>query len=514
MGIFTGISEFLYIIGGSYLSGFLQVLLMQSIVPFAMFFSLILLRYRGNPICRTARAILDKNNIVYTEIYIGDEDIARAEGENICRLYVNGRSIGDIPSRLKFAKPPDHDFVSSAFSAIGNYCCPKSSKKNKEQDRERRLSTNQDFDISSGLITVQGSTSTLDSTLATQTLFSDIDPAELTGEVLLFTDAHSWKRHLATFFSVPQYIGVILLMVGLIVTTVPELWYHGSTPVDSWMWILVFLVASIPLALSNVYKEIAFHTIPEMDVWYLNAWSVLTQFFFGMLYAPLAAKMVGLEIVDLLPNIWHGFLCLFGWNSITRDQGYSCVANDPNCATFNGLAIFGCCDSCDGSLADVSLIPAGVAVLAYVIALACYNTFFALVTKHGSASLAFVSASTSLPLASITFAFEFIMGKHVMQPGQINNTVTMIGLVIVLLGLFTYGVIDMWVRRKAKEKLLGEIEHPYFGSAYPYEASSLGAMHGSRGSLTIKQPIDESAALMRKIKIDPETSTSYAPESI
>lgn len=72
----------------------------------------------------------------------------------------------------------------------------------------------------------------------------------------------------------------------------------------------------------------------------------------------------------------------------------------------------------------------------------------------------------------------------------------------------------MWVRRKAKEKLLGEIEHPYFGSAYPYEASSLGAMHGSRGSLTIKQPIDESAALMRKIKIDPETSTSYAPESI
>lgn len=62
-----------------------------------MFFSLILLRYRGNPICRTARAILDKNNIVYTEIYIGDEDIARAEGENICRLYVNGTCHPIIP---------------------------------------------------------------------------------------------------------------------------------------------------------------------------------------------------------------------------------------------------------------------------------------------------------------------------------------------------------------------------------------------------------------------------------
>jgi hypothetical protein len=55
-----------------------------------MIFSLLLLRYRGNRICQIARAILDRNGVKYTELYLGEDVIAKAEGAHLCRLLVNG----------------------------------------------------------------------------------------------------------------------------------------------------------------------------------------------------------------------------------------------------------------------------------------------------------------------------------------------------------------------------------------------------------------------------------------
>lgn len=55
-----------------------------------MFFSLLFLRYRGNTVCRSARAIMDSMNIKYTEVYIGDEELAKVGGNPVCRLLVNG----------------------------------------------------------------------------------------------------------------------------------------------------------------------------------------------------------------------------------------------------------------------------------------------------------------------------------------------------------------------------------------------------------------------------------------
>lgn len=56
---------------------------------------------------------------------------------------------------------------------------------------------------------------------------------------------------------------------------------------------LLFFTATIPIAVSGVYKEIAFKSVQDMDVWYLNGYVALPQFLIGLLYAPLAAVMTG-----------------------------------------------------------------------------------------------------------------------------------------------------------------------------------------------------------------------------
>jgi hypothetical protein len=56
---------------------------------------------------------------------------------------------------------------------------------------------------------------------------------------------------------------------------------------------LLFFTATVPIAVSGVYKEIAFKSVSDMDVWYLNGYVALPQFLIGLLYAPLAAVMTG-----------------------------------------------------------------------------------------------------------------------------------------------------------------------------------------------------------------------------
>lgn len=61
----------------------------------SMIFSLLFLRYQGNHICCIARAILDKSGTNYTEIYIGDEVVAKSDGL-ACRLIINGKNLGRL----------------------------------------------------------------------------------------------------------------------------------------------------------------------------------------------------------------------------------------------------------------------------------------------------------------------------------------------------------------------------------------------------------------------------------
>jgi len=258
------------------------------------------------------------------------------------------------------------------------------------------------------------------------------------GQVILYTvNSPSWIVHLKTFYSIPQYIGAAIVLGGLVLSVWPAFTGDALSDAGPWYWDLIFFTATIPTALSGVYKEIGFRSVDDMDVWYLNGWVCLPQFLIGLLYAPLAAIMNQPPIAmnAILPQMWNGFQCfLLGINTITRDQGYDC-SEQIDCG---GKHTPICCDSCDGSLPGVSSISALVGLSAYMIANVGYNVLLVLVIKHGSAALMYITSTIVLPLATICFTFEFLLGEHKQNFNWFNGG----GLAVVMFGLFVYRFVD------------------------------------------------------------------------
>ena len=79
------------------------------------------------------------------------------------------------------------------------------------------------------------------------------------------------------------------------------------------VWSLVMLASTIPMALSTIYKEIALGET-ELDPVYLNGWIAIFQFLFSLVVAipagVLASPTVHLKGVP--QNLWEGMLCFFG----------------------------------------------------------------------------------------------------------------------------------------------------------------------------------------------------------
>jgi len=193
------------------------------------------------------------------------------------------------------------------------------------------------------------------------------------------------------------------------------------------MYDLIFFLATIPTAMSGVYKEIAFRETEDMVVWYLNGWVSFFQFLFGLTYAPLAAKMSDLPIKQIPSNLYDGLQCwLFGHNTITT----GCLAFSP-CGTEGLLP---CCDSCDGSLPYISAVPALWALIMYMGANILFNVFLVLVIKYGSAALMYIASTLVLPLGSISFTIHAFLGHNTQKFTVYSGA----GLGVVLFGLIIY----------------------------------------------------------------------------
>jgi hypothetical protein len=270
-------------------------------------------------------------------------------------------------------------------------------------------------------------------------LFGGVDPRELDGDVVLVTDSHPWGVHFRTFYSVAQYVGATIIMFGLVVSVWPAI--SGKGGVGPLEWDSVFFSSTILIAISGVYKEIAFQAVSDMDVWYLNGWVALPQFVIGLMYAPIAAVMTDLPLADIPQNLWRGLQCwLVGTNFVSLRFGDLCSA-DTKCGVPPELM---CCDSCDGALAGVSSMPAIAAVFLYMGFNIAYNVFLVLVIKHGSAALMYASSTVVLPLGSAAFTITFFLGHHAMPFNMFNG----FGLGIVILGLLIYRFVDMYVKSR------------------------------------------------------------------
>lgn len=250
-------------------------------------------------------------------------------------------------------------------------------------------------------------------------------------KVVLETSARSWLEHIKNFYVPAQYIGAAIVLAGLVVSMWPAFVSKSFQGAGPPLFDMIFFLATIPTAISGVYKEIAFRETEDMDVWYLNGWVALFQFLFGLLYAPLAAKMSDLPIKQIPDNLYHGLECvILGHNTIVNTTLSACASQFP-CGTGDTLA---CCDSCDGSLPYISEVPALWGILMYMAANILYNIFLILVIKYGSAALMYIASTLVLPLGSISFTIRAFFGHNT----QKFTPYTGAGLGVVLAGLIVY----------------------------------------------------------------------------
>lgn len=187
-------------------------------------------------------------------------------------------------------------------------------------------------------------------------------PVTMLFSILLLKPAtDTWKKHLKTFYTPFQYIGAVIVLLGLVISVLPSL-TGSSGSAGPPLWDMVFSLATIPTALSGVYKEIAFRKAGDMDVFWLNGWVSLFQFLIGLLYAPLAALAQGLPIKDIPSNLWDGLRCfLLGSNFISPACDPTNHTLTPSCNVT--VEPYPFCNSTDGSgsaadfLGDSMLMP-------------------------------------------------------------------------------------------------------------------------------------------------------------
>jgi len=486
MGLLDSLQGLLIVVGGAFVPGIMQNLLLQGVVVVTMGFSLLLLKPKGCESCQRIKKYFDDRKIKYEE---------RPSVSNCSVKCCASVTMDNVQLDIQ------HDDDTIAFEAVSDYL-------------DRRSST---------------------------------------PNIIIYTSAKPWGEHLKTYYTAWQYLGAAIIMGGLVLSVWPALTASGcglGNPAGPPLFDLIFFSATIPTAISAVYKEIAFRKV-DLDVWLVNFWVSLFQFFFGLLYAPLAAVMSGLPIVDIPQNLYRGLLCwLLGTNfigqtvdpcldnvceplsypvcsytcpvaddwspyddpttcpdpvidfySMGTDDSFStgddlgiidCNADyfivcDPlvnvtdclavNCPYLNSsdTIIYGpnygspsgddddspscypycssvctspgtacincgpggtgtCCDSCDGSIACLSDRSAMVSVALYMAFNIAYNTLLLLVIKYGSAALMYVASTVVLPLGSVAFTRKFLMGDHASEFTIYNGG----GLAIVLLGLIIY----------------------------------------------------------------------------
>ncbi|KAF1318175.1 Drug/metabolite transporter, partial [Globisporangium splendens] len=214
---------------------------------------------------------------------------------------------------------------------------------------------------------------------------------------------------LKTKYSVYQYIGAVVVSVGLLIVLGPSLSGNGGGGDTHTIvfWSVVMIVSCVPMCLSSVYKEKALGEA-ELDPVYLNGWIAIFQLLMAIpLTVP--AAMVGDPAVQpdhLLQNLLDGFKCYMGQNSITEGPHK---------------------DDCE---------KATIYVTTYLLFNVAYNLLIILILKFGSANILWLAMTIMVPLGNVAFTFPF-MPQH--QPLHANDIA---GLVFIMLGLFVYRFLE------------------------------------------------------------------------
>eukprot|EP00397_Hematodinium_sp_SG-2012_P009990 GEMP01010090.1.p1 GENE.GEMP01010090.1~~GEMP01010090.1.p1 ORF type:complete len:473 (+),score=45.81 GEMP01010090.1:36-1421(+) len=223
---------------------------------------------------------------------------------------------------------------------------------------------------------------------------------------------------LGTHYHHFQYIGAACIILGVLLTKIPDM-LNGeqSNSGDVGLFNFIFFLAAIPNGFSGVLKEVVFRDTEDVGVNVLQFWVAVFQTFFTLLSAPIyTLKILGPTSVNLddVPNLMiDGAKCLNGVNSIVPPTCGISWLNEPPC------------DTCPG---------AGIIVVIYMIFNFGLNISQMMLVKHGSAAYFFLVSAARLPVVSIAFSSQLVMGNDAVQ----SHWTDWIALVVVLGGLFLY----------------------------------------------------------------------------
>jgi uncharacterized membrane protein len=218
------------------------------------------------------------------------------------------------------------------------------------------------------------------------------------------------KITLQSVYTMPQYIGATVVLLGIVVVLIPTLFSSDASSTDSnnseLSWILVLVVSCVPMCLSSVYKEKALGEM-EIDVIYLNGWVAVFQSLIAIPLCYPSAFVINIPFSNIFMNLQSGFYCWFGINTITEDYN---PFNQP-------------LDNCSNAPLFVSLY------LAFNIV---YNYLIVIILKHGSANILWMASTVIVPLSNVVFSLQFMPGHRDL------NTFDIFGLFVIMFGLIIY----------------------------------------------------------------------------
>jgi hypothetical protein len=191
-----------------------------------------------------------------------------------------------------------------------------------------------------------------------------------------------------------QYMGAGVVLCGIAVVLIPTLMHSPATTTNTdeplsttaadesntmfqLFWIAVMVLSCVPMCMSSVYKEKALGET-EIDVVYLNGWVAVYQFLFSIPLCVPSAAVINMAVTDILPNLWGGFYCWLGINTI--DAGNPQGLPPDDCST------------------------APVFYNLYLAFNIVFNILIVVILKHGSANIMWMASTVIVPLRYVRAA--------------------------------------------------------------------------------------------------------------
>lgn len=211
---------------------------------------------------------------------------------------------------------------------------------------------------------------------------------------------------LGTRYKKSQYIGALIVALGLITVLVPQFIHPSSTGSNLPLWCAIMILSCIPMCLSSVFKEKALGEV-ELDAIYLNGWIAVFQFIAAIPLLLPSAPASNVAIKDLPSNLWNGARCFVGINTITAAEAHGDVKVD-----------------------DCAMAPVYCSI--YMAFNLGYNVLIILILKYGSANILWLAMTIMVPLGNVAFALKFMPNS---KPLRVTD---IIGLVVIMGGLIVY----------------------------------------------------------------------------